>query len=33
MFLKSYVEIPITFEAVQAAMMREPKAWLDGLAP
>ena len=32
MFLKSYVEVPVTFEAVQAVMLREPQTWLDGLA-
>jgi hypothetical protein len=32
MFLKSYVEVTVTFEAVQTVMLREPQTWLDGLA-
>ena len=32
MFLKSYVEVAVRFEAVQAVMLREPQTWLDGLA-
>ncbi len=32
MFLKSYVEIPVAFDTVQAAILQEPGTWLDGLA-
>jgi hypothetical protein len=32
MFLKSHVELALDFEAVRAAMLRRPAAWLDGLA-
>lgn len=32
MFLKSYTELPVSFVDVQAAILRRPRPWLDGLA-
>jgi hypothetical protein len=32
MFLKSYTELPMSFEEVRAAMLRQPQRWLSGLA-
>jgi hypothetical protein len=31
MFLKSHVELAVDFDAVRAALLRRPEAWLDGL--
>jgi hypothetical protein len=31
MFLKSYTELPVSFEDVRAAILRRSRPWLDGL--
>lgn len=32
MFLKSYTELPVSFDEVRTAMLRHPHRWLSGLA-
>jgi hypothetical protein len=32
MFLKSFTELPLSFDEVRASMLRRPRHWLEGLA-